>query len=319
MTIDTRVFTRGDAIRWAMVLVILVPDFVWLMASGRAVTHGSLVSHCLAVATLAVISLVLSLIAGLPRITTTSRGLHYRRLALVAQCGALLVAFTSVTCVLSYLFVTLAPPLVDARLAALDAMLGFDWPRAYVWVRAHSTLHLVLLLAYSSGLLQLVLLPMLIGLLGRAAYLREFLSNLMLSSVLLLLIAAPWPAAGAFVFFGVASPADIATVSHFSALREGSMRVFDLAQMQGLVSLPSYHTAMALFFVQAMRWTRPGVVIIGLLNLLMIVSTPTEGGHYLVDVVAGVGLWVLTAGALRLLAGREAPARAEPAAAPQPV
>lgn len=97
------------------------------------------------------------------------------------------------------------------------------------------------------------------------------------------------------------------------------MRVFDLAQMQGLVSLPSYHTAMALFFVQAMRWTRPGMLIIGLLNLLMIVSTPTEGGHYLIDVVAGVGLWALTAGALRLLAGRRASASAVPVAAPQPV
>lgn len=319
MTTDTQVFTRGDAIRWAIVLVILALDFVWLIVSGHSVTHGSLVAQCVAVAILGVIAFVLNLIAGLPRVTTTTRGLHYRRLALVAQCGALMVAFTSVMSVLSYLLVTLAPPLVDTKLAALDAMLGFDWPRAYAWVRSHWTLNFVLQLAYASGLPQLVLVPMLIGLLGRAAYLREFLSNLMLSCVLLLLIAAPWPAAGAFVFFGVASPAEMATVSHFSVLRDGSMRVFDLAQMQGLISLPSYHTAMALFFVQAMRWTRVGVVIIGLLNLLMIMSTPTEGGHYLVDVVAGVGLWALTAGALHLLAHRSTLARAEPAAAPQPV
>ncbi|CAG9172087.1 phosphatase PAP2 family protein [Cupriavidus pinatubonensis] len=319
MIVDTRVFTCGDAIRWAIVLAILALDFVWLIASGRSVTHSSLVAQCLAVAMLGTITLALSLIAGLPRITATSRGLHYRRLALVAQCGALLVSFTSVMSVLSYLLITLAPPLVDDKLAALDAMLGFHWPQAYAWVRAQPTLNFVLALAYASGLPQLVLVPMLIGLLGRAAYLREFLSNLMLSCVLLLLIATPWPAAGAFVFFGVASPAEMATVSHFSALREGSMRVFDLAQMQGLVSLPSYHTAMALFFVQAMRWTRVGVVIIGLLNLLMIVSTPTEGGHYLIDVVSGVGLWALTVGALSLLAARRASARPEPDAAPQPV
>ncbi|MCO5398523.1 phosphatase PAP2 family protein [Ralstonia soli] len=300
MKTTTRVFTQGDLIRWSGVLVVVVLDGVWLAASGRSITGTSLAPKLASVLLLAGISIALALIAGLPTITATPRGMHYRRFALVAQSGALIVTFTCAMSVLSYLLVSIAPPIVDTQLAAIDAQLGFDWPHLYIWVHTRPTLHLVLQLTYYSALLQLGLIPMLAGLLGRSDHLREFVANLMLSCALLLVISTPWPAAGAFVFYGIASPSDLAMVSHFGALRDGTMRVIDLAQMQGLVSLPSYHTAMALFFVQAMRWTRTGLVLSGLLNALMILATPTEGGHYLVDVIAGVALWAVTIGALRL-------------------
>ncbi|WP_043344399.1 phosphatase PAP2 family protein [Cupriavidus basilensis] len=319
MKTGDRVFTRGDAIRWMIALGFLVLDSIWLAASGRSVAHASLVAIGRAVAMLAGIALILSLIAGMPRVTATSRGLHYRRLALVAQCGALLVAFTNIMSVMSYLMITLAPPLMDARLAELDKLLGFDWPQVYNWVRARPAVTLILQLAYASGLAQLLLVPMLTGLAGRAEHLREFMSNMILSCTLLLLIAAPWPAAGAYVSFGVASAAEMASVSHFNVLRAGAMQVFDLAHVQGLVSIPSYHTAMALIFVQTMRWTRTGFVVACLLNLAMILSTPTEGGHYLVDVVGGVGLWALTAGLLRVCRAARPPVLGQHVAQPQPL
>lgn len=115
-------------------------------------------------------------------------------------------------------------------------------------------------------------------------------------------------AAGAYVSYGLASPGELATVAHFGQLRDGTMHVFDLGNMQGLVSLPSYHTALALIFVRSMRWTRVGFVVACVLIGLMILSTPTEGGHYLVDMAAGVGLWALPAGMLLAFAGRRMPA-----------
>ncbi|SOY56157.1 conserved membrane protein of unknown function [Cupriavidus taiwanensis] len=299
-------------------MLVLVLDGAWLVASERSVTTASLRGSGLGVAMLAAIATVLGLIASHPRITATSRGLHYRRLALVAHSGALLVAFTNVMSVMSYLLVTLAPPLVDERLAALDRMLGFDWPQAYAWVRAHPAIDLIFKFAYMSGLAQLLLIPMLTGLLGHATYLREFVASQMLSCVLLLLIAAPWPAAGAYVSYGLASPGELATVAHFGPLRDGTMQVFDLGHMQGLVSLPSYHTTLALIFVQSMRWTRVGFIVACVLNGLMILSTPTEGGHYLVDVVAGVALWALTAGMLHVFSNRSTPALSGRMAPTQP-
>lgn len=308
MTTDIPVFTRDDAARWAFALMVMGLDFAWLTLSGRSVTQASVMASGAGIVTLIVISATLSVIAARPKVRSTQRGLHYRRLALLSQSGAFMVLLSSTMSVLCYLLVTLAPPLVDERLARLDNELGFQWPQLYSWVREHPSISTVLKAAYASGGLQMVLVPMLAALLGRAEYLREFLSTLTLSCVLLLLLAAPWPAAGAYVYFGMASVDELATISHFSALRDGSLLVFDLEQMQGLVSIPSYHTAMALIFMQGMRWTRIGFVLACVLNLAMIASTPTEGGHYLVDVIAGVALWALTVCLLRALSGLRKPA-----------
>jgi len=314
----TQVFTRGDGFRWQVVLGLAALDGIWMTSSGRMVTRASLHATAGAILMLLAIAWLLAAIAGLRRVTATSRGLHYRRLALAAHSGAWLVAFTAALSVLSYLLTTLAFPLVDGGLAHADALMGFDWPHAYAWVRARPVLNGIFGLAYASGLLQLVLVPMLAALLGRGRYAREFLSNLLVSILLLLLVATLWPAAGAFSSYGVASPAEVASVSDFAALRNGTLQVFDLTRMQGLVSMPSYHTAMALFFVQAMRWSRLGLLGGGLLNGLMLLSTPTEGGHYLVDVLAGVALWGVTVLILRRLEQRQAAGTTRGAAAVRP-
>jgi membrane-associated phospholipid phosphatase len=51
--------------------------------------------------------------------------------------------------------------------------------------------------------------------------------------------------------------------------------------------MPSYHTVMALLIAYAFR--RTGVVgyVIAALNAAMLLSIPSIGGHYLVDVLAG--------------------------------
>jgi hypothetical protein len=70
---------------------------------------------------------------------------------------------------------------------------------------------------------------------------------LTLSSILLLIVSTPFPAASAYVHFNVTDPGTAATVSGFNRLRSGTMRQFDLNAMQGLVSFPSFHTALGIF------------------------------------------------------------------------
>jgi len=69
------------------------------------------------------------------------------------------------------------------------------------------------------------------------------------------------------------------------------MRDIPLHRMQGLISIPSLHAAMAVLLVHAMRGTRL-LPVFAVLNVAMLVSTPLDGGHYLVDVLAGVALVV---------------------------
>ena len=60
--------------------------------------------------------------------------------------------------------------------------------------------------------------------------------------------------------------------------------------MEGIVTMPSYHTVMAVLFTYAFR--RTGLIGYGIatLNLVMLLSIPPIGGHYLVDMLAGGAL-----------------------------
>ncbi|MBN3848545.1 hypothetical protein G3N58_17180 [Paraburkholderia sp. Ac-20342] len=60
------------------------------------------------------------------------------------------------------------------------------------------------------------------------------------------------------------------------------------------VSLPPFHTALAVIFVDSLRRIRCLFWLVTLLDLILTASTPTQGGHDLADVLAGVVLSVLT-------------------------
>jgi len=57
--------------------------------------------------------------------------------------------------------------------------------------------------------------------------------------------------------------------------------------MQGIVTMPSYHTVMAVLFTYAFRGTGLIGYAIAALNMIMLLSIPPIGGHYLVDMLAG--------------------------------
>jgi membrane-associated phospholipid phosphatase len=62
----------------------------------------------------------------------------------------------------------------------------------------------------------------------------------------------------------------------------------DLFHLTGTVTFPSFHAAAATLVTYAARGVPFVAMPLFALNALMIVSTIPEGGHYLVDVIAGV-------------------------------
>ena len=73
-------------------------------------------------------------------------------------------------------------------------------------------------------------------------------------------------------------------------------------EMKGLVTFPSFHAALALLLVYASLPLRGVVVVSYVINMLMLVSTPANGGHYLVDVLSGLAIaWHSIAVAKRIL------------------
>ncbi|MEZ5842077.1 MAG: phosphatase PAP2 family protein, partial [Hyphomicrobiales bacterium] len=96
-------------------------------------------------------------------------------------------------------------------------------------------------------------------------------------------------------------------------LRDGNPVLFALSQPKGLIAFPSYHVALGVIVTLAFRDMPRLLVPVALVNGAMILTTPIDGGHHMVDGIAGA---VLGVAAVRAAAAiRAAIARHEQAAA----
>jgi len=83
--------------------------------------------------------------------------------------------------------------------------------------------------------------------------------------------------------------------AHIEALNEaraGSWTTLDFTKANGIVTFPSFHAIFAVIFTYAVRRVRWAFAIMAPLNAMMLMSTPTVGGHYLVDAAAGIAVAV---------------------------
>ncbi len=77
------------------------------------------------------------------------------------------------------------------------------------------------------------------------------------------------------------------------------MHVLAFYNTEGLIQLPSFHTVLAIILAYNFRdhrWLFAAAVV---LDTLIILSCPTEGSHYFVDLVAGAAVAVLAIIAVR--------------------
>jgi hypothetical protein len=202
----------------------------------------------------------------------------------MAELGALWVAFTAAGCVLTYLAATCAWPLHDAVVNDLDNALGFDWLAWRGVVLAKPVLAWALRLAYASLLPQIVFSILFFS---TTCLTRRSVELFWLAAVTLLptaLVSALCPVLGPFALFGVG---DTAYLPDVTVLRAGGPWHFALPTMYGIITMPSYHTVLAVLFTYAFRGT--GLVGWGIagLNAAMLLSIPPIGGHYLADMIAG--------------------------------
>jgi membrane-associated phospholipid phosphatase len=72
------------------------------------------------------------------------------------------------------------------------------------------------------------------------------------------------------------------------ALRSHRMSVIDLGALRGLVCAPSFHTAAGVLYIIAAWPIRPLRWFLVPVNIAMLLATPIEGTHYLVDMIAGM-------------------------------
>jgi hypothetical protein len=238
---------------------------------------------------------------GLATIALVAAALYYSKVRIrpnfSAMCLSLMqiLLFSAIGSLLSYLLAREGGPLWDATFARWDAAIGFDWLAYVRWVDSHGWMVLPLKIAYASLIPQIIVLVLAQGFMGHIREMRRMILAAMLCGTVTILLSPLFPAVSNFVYLGLTTD-DFAHVdpwagyihlAHYEALRAGTMDRMTLTEAQGIITFPSYHAGLATVTLWAF-WRTPWVRWPGIITaVLTIVATPVDGGHYLVDILAG--------------------------------
>jgi hypothetical protein len=228
----------------------------------------------------------------------------------VLGATAQIVLVTVLMAPLTYVAAATDLPLQDANLLAADRMLGLDW-RAYVeFVNAHPLLAAWLSYGYTMIRWPLFAIPVLLAAAHRYQRLEEFTLAFGLALIATTIVSALVPAIGVYQQIGL-DPATLVNLDprayldqmrDLAPVREGTLRALDLFGLAGIVTFPSFHAASAVLYAWALwpvRWMRPVAI---LANAAMLASTPIDGGHYFVDLLAGIAVALCAIVAARRIA-----------------
>jgi membrane-associated phospholipid phosphatase len=269
--------------RWAFIILVSLIDVAWLWARGVQVDGGPVLQQCKAGGAGLLIGLGLTIVAIIAKRRARLRFVVLAVADFAWTIGQLLI-YLLPAAALEYLAATLDRPLADMLLARGDALLGFDWAAFANWVSAHSIVQTLFIWTYTSVIWQSGLV-MLVGSATNAGDTNgDFVWNIMISGLMCTVVFAMLPALGND---GLAERGPIAALLQ---ARDPGWHRLNFDNVQGLVTFPSFHTALGIFFVHAVRRVRWIFWTLVPLNAIMILSTLTVGGHYLVDLIAGIGL-----------------------------
>lgn len=220
-----------------------------------------------------------------------------RRGGLIAEFLGLTLAMAMAFTVFAYLCMASSGALVDRQLLAIDKTIGFDWLAGWNLMIAHPLAVRAADILYESLTWQALYLCLLLGLMTRVRGMREIFWIIFISALLTDLGAIFFPAYGPFETFGLSSQGEY--LPDMKHLKSGSDLTFALSHMTGVISFPSFHTVLALAYAYGFRKT--GIIghAIAVINILMLLTVPYIGGHYLIDMIAGAGTVLVALGIVK--------------------
>ncbi|MET7244343.1 phosphatase PAP2 family protein [Methylobacterium sp. EM32] len=297
---------------WLLILAVAGLTAAWMRAAGLALEAASALLPAAACLGLELVATVYTVRRPDPR------------LAVSLSCVAQILGFSACAALLSYAVAATGGPLRDDAFLALDRALGLDWTAYLAALNDRPGLGAALTLAYRTLMPQMILVVVVLGFGGRLAAAREFVLAFVIAGVVTVVLSGLLPAVGTYAHLGLRpedfsrlSPAaPYAHLADLTGLRDGTLRSITLDRMEGIITFPSFHTALGVLFIRYFWMSRitrwPGIA----LNGMMIAATPIDGGHYFVDVGAGAVIAVLAIGAAGFLVRAAGPAegrRARPA------
>ena len=299
---------RLQFLLFAIVAAVGTADVVWLQAG-----HFDIDAHAYGI-----LALLAAALAG--------GGLYYthirkdERLAAMLMATAFLIGMSASFSVLNYLLLTVAGPRIDGTLAAFDRAIGVDWPAMMAFIAHYPRTDMVLQFVYISVLPQIAVLVLCLGFFGKPEQIYRLCLSVATSAAISMAVWTAAPSFGAFSVYdlppAVAGHLALALDGRYAhaligLLVHGPGHISPTAA-KGLIGFPSYHAVLALLVVwyarsiPVARWIALGV------NAVVLIATPIQGGHHVVDVLAGFAVAALAIRAADLAARFAARPAAEP-------
>ena len=273
---------------WAMCAFAMVFAILLIRRFAIVVDHFSLLVALALLGFLLAVYIIYDRWRGAPRLS--------------GLCGALAAISWSgaMAGIISLVGLRYHASMIDAQLAQWDRAAGIDLPSIVAWAADHPVWSNLLATAYDSSFALLFAIAALLAMLRRFDQLWLLAFVFVATIVVSTSISVAWPARGAFAFFNY--PASLlarlpegAGTYHLVKLeyfRDDLSPVLSFANLQGVVTFPSFHCCLALMTIFAtwrLRWLFP--ISVGW-NALVIVSTVPIGGHYAIDLPCGALLWL---------------------------
>lgn len=210
------------------------------------------------------------------------------------------------SCVLSallkfpmYLAARFQTPLQDHALARIDHGLGFDAIAIVHWMAPHPWLRTFFSLSYQALYPLMILGVLLPAVRYRFQAVKELIVATSFATILGAILFRFIPAIGPWAVYGYTpSASQLRCQDLLLTLRTGNAHLLDLNE-SGIVCFPSFHTLLAVVSCVALWSIRPLRIPAAIVASCVVLSTLTTGWHYLVDVLGGLLLTILSSAAAR--------------------
>jgi len=217
------------------------------------------------------------------------------RLAACVIGVGLYAGFSAFVSIFIFALYPLPFPVFDPQLAAFDALFGYDWKAFTEGLHQLPVIPEVLGFLYLSSFPQLALMILTLGILGREVALHRFLLIGMLTLTVTTVIWFFLPSVGPSGFNTVAEDVQ----ARFGLATDPRLGEYLLELIAigpphispevytGVIAFPSFHIIMALMVF----WYARGTFLIipaAVSGVGMVPATLAHGGHYLIDLFAGV-------------------------------
>ena len=269
---------------WGIVAVLFAYDMSLFVIQGEAAMIADFFATNMVIGLILMVGLFFRLTGRSERIATT----------LLAVAAFAL--FTFVVALANHSVLPLTRPLIDPILARWDATLGFHWPSALAFAAEYPTVTAIGKSIYNSTMFQVLLTTLALGFLGRTLHMERFVLSCMLGALITVGFWTVFPSFGPASLYDVpqdvldavmpvADPAYGRSLLEFAAAEQESLASIE---RRGLIAFPSFHTVLALLVplalwsVPVLRWTAV------MINTAMVPFIVIHGGHFVVDLFAGV-------------------------------